>query len=159
MQRCRRTSGMFFRVPVAVWAVVAACAAAGVRADEASRPMPRLNEAAVEALDEANWAAAPIHDADGLAAWLAGPGRLPGNPLAGLSDAGRRRTLASVRFLARFVAMDTSDVEAELTMSQAYRVLSLFGKQTWITQLPEARIADDDDRAVDAWRKSLARAD
>lgn len=132
-------------------------AAAQTSTSDPSRPA--LNRAAVQAFDAACRGTAPIRGRADLEAWLPTASLGPDSPLAPLSPGGRRRFLASLVFHdGDLIGIDTADLEAELTLSQACRVLALFGRQGLIVNLPEARIETDDDRAVAAWRALLAQA-
>lgn len=112
-----------------------------------------MSQSALNAFESACAASALIQGPKDLDAYLSGDGARASSPLAALSSAGRRRFLAAIQFNGRFVVgFSTADLEAELTMSQAYQVLALFGMQSQIVNMPDAQIKDDGDRAIDAWR-------
>jgi hypothetical protein len=80
------------------------------------------------------------------------------NPLNQLSPDGRRRFLAGLDFdeLSQGGFPDTFDIEAELTLSQAWRLLGLFGAQWAVELMPDIRVESKDDRAIDQWRQAFA---
>jgi hypothetical protein len=79
------------------------------------------------------------------------------NPLSWLSPAARSRFLNALEFSDRgLMNFPYRDIEAELTLSQAYRIMALFGAQTFLTFVPDIRVVSDEDRAVDAWRQLYA---
>lgn len=118
-----------------------------------------LSRTSAEAFKAACRVTAPIRDREDLEAWLPAAGSMPASPLAPLSAGGRRRLLASLVFRDGYwIGIDTADLEAELTLSQAYRVLALFGFQGAIVDMPETRIETAEDRTVAAWRSELQQA-
>jgi len=79
------------------------------------------------------------------------------NPLSWLSPDARRRFLNDLEFSERgSMNFPSADIEAELTLSQAYRIAALFGKQSHLQFMPDIRVVSDEDRAVDAWRELYA---
>lgn len=70
-------------------------------------------------------------------------------PLSLLSKGARDRFLSSLVFSsAGLASFDYSDLRAELTASQIYRILELFGAQHSTKSIPGLRIVDDSDAAV-----------
>ena len=95
-----------------------------------------------------DFAMAPVKSDADLAAYLRTAGR--DSPLMALSPAARRRFLDSLTFNENgLVSYQYQDIAQELTASQAYRVLSLFGVQR-TTHLLGARVEDAADAAVSA---------
>jgi hypothetical protein len=69
------------------------------------------------------------------------------SPLNALSDGARRRFLSTLRFNARGITgFSYDDLQRELTVSQAYNILALFGAQQDIAIIPDLRIVTNDDR-------------
>lgn len=94
------------------------------------------------------FAMAPIKSADDLAAYLRTAGT--DSPLMALSPGARERFLGSLSFNANgLVSYQYEDLARELTASQAYRLLALFGAQR-TTHLVGARVEDGADEAVAA---------
>lgn len=96
---------------------------------------------------ERDYAAAPIKSQADLIWYV---GRMPANsPLKQLSGQGRARFLNSLMFgdhgLASF---SYADLRAELTASQIYRVLSLFGVQRSTSLIKGALVITPEDKAV-----------
>lgn len=82
---------------------------------------------------------APIHSEVQLQDYLR---ELPAtSPLSDLSDEGRSRFVSSLRFNeAGLVSYSYADVQEELTATQAYRLLALFGAQRTLGSLPDISI-------------------
>lgn len=71
------------------------------------------------------------------------------SPLSLLSDAARTRFVTGLRFGEQGLASyDYEPITSELTVSQAYRVLSLFGAQRTLSLLPDLRVSSPEDRNV-----------
>lgn len=91
---------------------------------------------------------APIKSQADLAAYLRSAGR--NSPLMALSPGARDRFIASLAFNENgLVGYNHEELGRELTASQAYRLLALFGAQR-TTHLVGARIESDADRVVAA---------
>lgn len=89
---------------------------------------------------------APIKSADELAAYLHDADAA--SPLMTLTPAARERFLASLEFnKGGLVSYQYDDLARELTASQAYRLLTLFGAQR-TTYLLGARVENGSDEAV-----------
>lgn len=71
------------------------------------------------------------------------------NPLNALSKGGRERFVSSLKFSDRGLSsLSYLDLEAELTVSEAYKVLALFGQQHLIGALSKARVETELDRDI-----------
>ena len=71
------------------------------------------------------------------------------SPLDKLSPGGKQHFLASLRFNENgLVSYDYSDLRAEMTASEIYQVLSLFGAQHTATMIKDARIVDEADKLI-----------
>jgi len=93
-----------------------------------------------------DFAMAPVKSDADLAAYLRTAGR--DSPLMALSPAARRRFLDSLTFNeSGLVGYNYEELARELTASQAYKVLALFGAQR-TTHLLGARVVDAADAAV-----------
>jgi hypothetical protein len=81
------------------------------------------------------------------------------NPVNLLSPEARRRFSAHTdfEFIARGGTPYLGDIEAELSISQAWRLLSLFGTQRAVIFMPDIRVESDADRLVDTWRRLYER--
>ncbi|QNH11670.1 hypothetical protein [Xanthomonas sp. SI] len=91
---------------------------------------------------------APVHSAAQLAAYLAAP-KGSGSPLDSLSPAARARFVDSLKFNEGGVtSFYYADIESELTGSQAYALLSLFGLQGTLQFMPNIRVDSDSDREI-----------
>jgi len=90
---------------------------------------------------------APIHSEVQLQDYL---GDIPAtSPLLELSDEARTRFVSSLQFNhAGLVSYSFEDVQAELTATQAYRLLALFGAQRTLGLLPDLEIRTADDERV-----------
>jgi hypothetical protein len=108
--------------------------------------------------DEVAWAVAPIKSRADLDEYMA-KYVSTNNPLLWLSPDARQRFLNHLVFGDDgLLTVPYRDVEAELTLSQAYRLAALFGQQFYVaTGLPDIRVVTDADRAVDAWRQAYLR--
>lgn len=124
--------------------ILAAAAALCVSSVSASNIEPRLNVQMLESkIDtmlieqfELDFALAPAKNHQQLYD-LSGAN----SPLSLLSESAKQRFIESVKFTDNGVAsFYLSDLEAELTYSQVYRVLSLIGAQSLITKVTGARI-------------------
>jgi hypothetical protein len=72
-----------------------------------------------------------------------------GSPLDALSPAGRRRFLASLRFnRSGITGFSYADLQSELTASQIYDVLKLFGAEKDVAIIPHVRVETPRDRQV-----------
>jgi hypothetical protein len=108
-----------------------------------------------EALErERDYAAAAIKSQSDLIWYV---GNMPKNsPLRMLSIQGRARFLNSLSFGSHGLASYSyADLQAELTASQIYRVLGLFGVQRSTSLIKGVLIATPDDRAIMAVPDSL----
>lgn len=105
---------------------------------------------------------APAHNRAEFEAWSARHTSLDENPFLRLSPGAKRRFLESLDSWAmrHGGAPETADIEAELTLSQAVRVLAVVGRQTiGIRFMPDIRVESHEDKVVDAWRKSVLDAE
>jgi hypothetical protein len=134
---------------------VLAAVAASAQAQDAISPLELRSS-----FNETAWAVAPIHSREQLDDYMAKYDS-PNNPLLWLSPDARRRFLQHAEFgYGRLVTIYYDDVEAELTLSQAYRLAALFGQQFIIaTNVPDIRVVTEEDRIVDAWRQAYVRAE
>lgn len=92
---------------------------------------------------------APIHSKAELESYLRKQN--PGNqtPLGLLSSAAQQRFLQSLVFTKGGLAsFDTSDLRAELTATQVYRILAIFGAQDTTKSIPGLRVQDSTDAAI-----------
>lgn len=70
-------------------------------------------------------------------------------PLKRLSEAGRDRFLSSLTFNEKGVSsFRYEDLQAELTVSQIYQVLALFGAQDVTSKMSEAKASSSLDRSI-----------
>ena len=107
--------------------------------------LPEADRARRQILD---FEMAPIKTSGDLAAYLRSANR--GSPLMALSPGGRQRFLDSLTFNENgLVSYRYEDLAQELTASQAYRVLSLFGAQR-TTHLLHARVETSDAAVMSA---------
>lgn len=91
---------------------------------------------------------APIKSQMELQAYLA-TSKLGLSPLDALSLAAKQRFLASLRFNENgLTTFEYVDLENELTPTQIYRILSLFGAQRDTSLMKSARIQTDTDRLI-----------
>ena len=101
--------------------------------------------------------AAPIRSPADLAAWLAGRRPEASDPLIALSPPARARFLASLRFGAQGLAsFQSEDIQSELSASQAWRLLALFGLQSSLAAMPPLAVRSSEDAEVEAWRRMVA---
>lgn len=88
---------------------------------------------------------APVHSNALLAAHLM-KAKDSGSPLNLLSPTARARFVDSLKFNEGGVtSFYYADIESELTSSQAYELLSLFGLQSMLQYMPKIRISSDED--------------
>lgn len=98
---------------------------------------------------------APIHNASDLRRFMA-THHGADNPLSALSPAARARLVKSLDFRnGGLASIYFPDLEAELTLTQAYKILSLFGAQSTISILKHARVESESDVILDKWRQSM----
>ena len=96
---------------------------------------------------------APVNSKALLDAYLEKP--VKDNPLTYLSEAARRRFVASLTFNENgLTGFRYDDLEAELTVTQAYEVLRLFGAQSKLTALDLAASSRQDAELFDVLEKS-----
>lgn len=91
---------------------------------------------------------APIKSTEDLNAYIA---RTPAanSPLSYLSPAAKSRFLSGLQFNEKGVAsFSYADLEAELTPSQIYEILSLFGVQRTVPLMKGARVVNETDRLI-----------
>lgn len=73
----------------------------------------------------------------------------PDSPLRVLSVPARQRFVASLRFNeAGITSLGYQDIVDELSYSEAYRLLSLFGAERTLGKLPELRIGTSEDEQI-----------
>lgn len=71
------------------------------------------------------------------------------SPLATLTPAAKKRFLTSLRFNEKGItSFSYDDLQAELTASQIYQVLSLFGAQHTVSLMRNARVVTPTDQAL-----------
>ncbi|MFL8003855.1 hypothetical protein [Xanthomonas vasicola] len=98
----------------------------------------------VDAQDASRLPTAPFRSTEQLDRYLANADA--SNPLALLSPASRKRFIQSLRFNASGVTTFTyTDIEAELSASQACRLLTLFGIQHTLASMRKIRIETQED--------------
>nr|WP_249030908.1 hypothetical protein [Xanthomonas oryzae] len=98
----------------------------------------------VDAQDASRLPTAPIRSTEQLDRYLANADA--SSPLALLSPASRKRFIQSLRFNANGVTTFTyNDIEAELSASQACRLLTLFGIQHTLASMRKIRIETQED--------------
>lgn len=91
---------------------------------------------------------APVHSATQLAAFLA-KARISESPINALSPAARARFLNSLRFNETgMTSFYYADIESELSSSQAYDLLSMFGLQSTLSIMSKLRADTPEDRQV-----------
>lgn len=74
---------------------------------------------------------------------------LKSSPLGSLSDSARKRFVESITFNEKGITgFNYADLQAELTPSQTYKVLSLFGAQHTTSMIPTGRIASPLDATI-----------
>jgi hypothetical protein len=82
------------------------------------------------------------------------------NPLAALSPRARRHFIASLRFGPQGLAsFSTADLENELSVSEAYRLLALFGMQATVAVIPGLAVKTPEDVGLDTWRREAVQPD
>jgi len=132
--------------------MVTPLAAHSVAAPSGADPRP-------QAAADFDRALAPIRSRAALDDYLA-HNHAASNPFDALSPPARERFLASLRFgPAGLASLRFDDLQAELTASQAYRLLALFGLQTALAGMPQIKVVSDEDRAVDTWRAGVTLPD
>jgi len=144
------------------WQSIVACTVLGLGiflGDSASSQAAQVGDAAAEdvaAQLSSNYSEqqkilrknAPVHSAAQLAAYLAAP-KGSDSPLDSLSPAARARFVDSLKFNEGGVtSFYYADIESELTGSQAYALLSLFGLQGTLQFMPNVRVDSDSDRDI-----------
>jgi len=98
---------------------------------------------------EISTALAPIKSRADLVRYQANNRSNPDNPLNALSPRSKQRFLNSLRFGSQGLAsFSYVELESELTVKQAHRVLSLFGAQAFTTQMRGLRRADATDALI-----------
>ena len=71
------------------------------------------------------------------------------SPLAALSESGKRRFIASLKFNdSGITSFSYGDLQAELNASQIYQVMSLFGAQHTVAMMRNVRIQDAVDEQI-----------
>ncbi|MCC4598276.1 hypothetical protein NRY95_06625 [Xanthomonas campestris pv. phormiicola] len=91
---------------------------------------------------------AHIHSPSGLAAYIS-KNNASDSPLNSLSPAARKRFIDSLQFNDGGVtSFYYADIESQLTSSQAYELLSLFGLQGTLQFMPKLRINTASDREI-----------
>lgn len=91
---------------------------------------------------------APIKSAEDLKGYMAKTSAAE-SPLNYLSPPARNRFLSSLRFNEKGItSFSYVDLEAELTPSQIYKLLSLFGIQRTAPLMKSARVVNDADRMI-----------
>jgi len=94
---------------------------------------------------------APVKSRDDLRRYMAmTPAR--SNPLSKLSNGGRQRFLESLVFNdeGALAGFRYGDLEAELSVSEIYRILALFGAQHTAGLMTKAKVVSKEDRAIRA---------
>lgn len=95
-----------------------------------------------------DYATALIRSTEDLNRFLESP-QFASSPLAEMSAAGRERFLNSVRFNEKgLTSFEYADLETELTPTQIYRVLKLFGAEHSTSLLSRTRVDSDDDAII-----------
>ncbi len=103
--------------------------------------------------------AAPIKNGDDLKEYLESI-RGRSSPIDALSDGARQRFLDSLKFNERGVTgFRYSELESELTVSQIYKILSLFGAQHATPRFKRAKIISSTDRMIGTMNFSEAYPD
>ena len=147
---------LLLSTPVLAPAVGSSAAAAP--AETTSAPPPTVADA-MSLMSVINTQTAPIRSRAQFDAYVRAT-RPADNPLRGLSADARRRFVASLDFavIRQGGRPELADIEVELTLAQAWRLLSLIGVQHWVRYLPDIRVETDDDRLIDEWRRLVDRA-
>ncbi len=115
----------------------------------------------VYARSDLDVALAPAHNRAEFEAWSAHHSSPDENPFLRLSPGAQHRFVESLDSwaMAHGGAPDTADIEAELTLSQAVRLLAVIGRQTiGVHFMPDIRVESSEDRVADAWRKAVLGA-
>jgi hypothetical protein len=110
------------------------------------------------ALDQA---LAPVHGRAQFEAWSARHPSIDENPFLALSAGSRHRFLEALDAgdVAQGAVPDPADLENELTLAQAVRLLAVVGAQTFgVLHMPDIRIESDADKVADAWRRAVETA-
>lgn len=91
---------------------------------------------------------APVHSAVQLAAFLAKTTSTE-SPINALSPAAKARFVNSLRFNETGVtSFYYADIESELSSSQAYELLSIFGLQSTLSVMPKLRASTQEDKQI-----------
>lgn len=91
---------------------------------------------------------APVHSAAQLADFLAKT-RITGSPINALSPTAKARFLNSLRFNETGVtSFYYADIESELSSSQAYELLSIFGLQSTLSIMSKLRASTPEDKQI-----------
>ncbi|HJR72089.1 MAG TPA: hypothetical protein VJ806_00430 [Luteimonas sp.] len=99
-------------------------------------------------------ALAPIKSSTDLRSYVLN--KQPNSPLNRLSPGAQKRFIESIQFNEKGVTTyDYADLRAELTASQVYEVLALFGIQGTTAIIPGLRVNSDADRAIMAPRGAV----
>jgi hypothetical protein len=102
-------------------------------------------------------AAAFIRSRTELEAWLAVRPVAGADPLVALSPPARARFLASLRFGPQGLASFQSEgIRSELTATQAWRLLALFGLQSALAAMPGLAVRTPEDAEIEAWRRRVS---
>ncbi|EPF74626.1 hypothetical protein [Acinetobacter rudis] len=121
--------------------VLASCAT--FAADNATKQAPIISEQS-----QLNLLVAPIKSLDDLNAYMRNTPKAK-NPIEKLSTNGKARFLSSLRFNEKgLTSFGHLDLEAELSASEIYQILSLFGAQELISTTSNLVIKNDFDRMV-----------
>jgi len=146
----------FIRLPTLVLAVALTSSIAAASKAPQERPISS-SLSATEALRDLCSVGWTLDSMDQFDAFMVGESGHSGL-LQGLSEAGRRRFKAAVVYRGdRAIGIDTADLEAELPLSRACRVLGLFGLQELVVGMPGSRIRSREDRLVDVLREAIRR--
>ncbi len=130
---------MIYRRAIAGLALVLTAFGPGIQADAATTSVPRTT------LHELHTV---IRSQKDLRAYLETASRTA-SPLAALSPTGRQRFLSSLSFNKRGVSgFEYGALKAELSYSQIYQVLGLFGKAEDASLISGARVGNAADRAI-----------
>lgn len=134
----RSVLGFAFTIAVLVVATAASAEQGGQRAVSSDVQAVLLRQQAI------NDARAPIKSAADLQRYLSA--EPSASPFRALSPDAKDRFIASLRFSDQGLSTySATDLKAQLSASQAYEILSLFGVQEGITLLHGARIDTDAD--------------
>ncbi|MFC3658271.1 hypothetical protein FZ025_07945 [Xanthomonas hyacinthi] len=144
------------------WQLTVACAILGLgmalNSTAPAQEAPVDNEAALQVAAELsnNYAEqqkiarknAKIHSSSGLTEYLA-KNKTDDSPLNSLSPAARKRFIESLKFNENGVtSFYYADIESQLTSSQAYNLLSMFGLQTTLQFMHKLRVNSSNDQGI-----------